>query len=322
MSYNPFVITTQKATVAELFDGYLAHLEARGASCYDHMISLLSHAKEHIGANKKASEIAPEEICGWLGIIYSRGSASMADRARAYLRAVWSWGMMAANDYRNPNSVNWGIRKNPVDEIKADHKASSRVRSRFLDRSELDRFIAQLMNSIDNQSSKVLLLALLIGCRIEEATKLKASSYNSCLGTIHWDITKTGKPHQVGLGPLAKTLMDGWCAGKESEQNIFPGIKNRDLPISSETVFKHFRKFGFKDASPRDACRRSFKTHIRSAGVSIEIANIIQQHSERSVSYRHYDRYALTTEAALQMSNALKMWEEWLLSNSQGGMRI
>ena len=311
MSYNPYVTTIP--TVGMLFDSYLESLKKRNASCADHMDNILSNAKAFLGNETKASEVSPESVCAWLGTIYARGSISMADRARAYLKAAFNYGMKAKYDYRSPNSVQWNIQVNPIDSIPTDRGASTKVHSRFFDREELGRFITLLDNDLENVSARALLLCLSIGCRIQEGSFLQVKMFDSEKGIIRWNTTKTGQPHQVALGSKIWEMMNEWCKGKDSESFIFPSPKDASKPVSSDTILKYFKRLGFKDAEPRSACRRTLKSMGQVAGITLDMLNIIQNHSsDRSVSTLNYNRYSLTEDAMIKMRQALNQWEEFL----------
>lgn len=317
MTYNPYVATAP--TLDTLFNAYVSHLKNRNATCSEHMEAILRNASSHIGGAIPVSNVTTESICSWLGSIYARGSVAMADRARAYLKACFNWGMSIKFDYRNPNAVNWQIKNNPVLAIPSDRGASSKARSRFLDRNELDRFVAHLQNDMGNVSARVLMFCLSIGSRIEEGACLKVNMYEPSTGIVRWETTKTKKPHQVALGTRMRSLMNEWIVGKESDEFIFPSSKDNSKPVSSNTILKYFGRIGFgEDVTPRDACRRTFKSMGQVANIDLTMLDLIQQHaSDRSISTLHYNRYSLTEEAMERMRMALNQWEEWLYGNNK-----
>lgn len=70
---------------------------------------------------------------------------------------------------------------------------------------------------------------------------------------------------------------------------------------------------GFENASPRDACRRTFKTMGQIAGITIELLDLIQNHvTVRSVSSTNYNRYNLTNNGRQKMNEVLAKWESFL----------
>jgi integrase len=294
-----------------LFNAYLSSLENRGARSLRNMKNILACAQDALGAETLAAAVSPEAICAWLGQIYARGADSHSDRARAALKAVFNFGMKAKFDYRT-SGVAWNLKSNPTDLIPVDRGASSRVRTRFLNRDELFRFHSDLTGNLDSPAARVLLFCLLTGCRIEES-QIKIGMVDLGTGIIRWAKTKSGKPHQIAMGNRLWGLLKEWCENRSSEEFLFPSSREPQKPVSCDTIIKYFNRLGFKGATPRDACRRTVKTMGQVAGIDLSILDIIQNHaSDRSVSTLNYNRYALTDDAAVVMRNALNKWENWI----------
>lgn len=313
MTHNPFIQsiatpTHNCACFGMVVDRYLDHLQARGAVCHRHMVRILDSAKSSIGADTPAESVTPEAICIWLGSIWDRGSKSMADRARAYLSAAYTHAMQF--DYRTRNR-SLGIKENPVSRIPAT-TASSHVRNRVATKDELIRFYRDLRAKKQNPAAGALLLAMLTGCRVEEASHLKVNSLNFIEGSLYWEKTKTGVSHKIGLGTAALDLLTELTHGKSLEDFIFESKRKPGTPVTSDSVLKYFGRMGFENATPRDFCRRTFTSWAQVAGLNRELIDLIQNHRERSIATRHYDRFLFLPDGIAVTSKGLRQWESWL----------
>lgn len=313
MTFN-HTITAVRPTVSSLFNAYLASLANRGARSLNSIRNILTSAQAAIGGDCLASEVSSEAICSWLSQIYARGAAAHTDRARAILKAAFNFGMKARFDYRTSNGMNWGIKSNPTNVIPVDRGASSHVRTRFLDRDELTRFHRHIINDMENPAARVLIFCLLTGCRIEES-QIKIKNLDLVQAIVYWKKTKTGKPHQIAIGNRLLSYLKGWCEGRDNCEYIIQSAKDPSKPVSCDTVIKYFNRLGFAGATPRDACRRTFKTMGQVAGVELGVLDLIQNHTNnRSVSMLCYNRFSLTYEAMEMMKNSLNQWEERIIN--------
>ena len=319
MGINPF-IPKATTTIENVISAYLGSLESRGASSHYHISRVLTKAMQHFGKDTNASEISPAMVCDFLGSIYSRGSEAMADRAHSILKACFNHSIKSPYNYRTKAFAVNGITSNPLDMVPADRKASSHVCNRFLTKEELSSFLVRLENDSEHPASKILRLCVLIGSRLIESASLKVSSYNPETKVLKWETTKTGVPHQICVNDYIHSFMMEWIKGKEQNDFIFPSMKNSMLHTSVDTVQKYFDRLGFKDCTSRDACRRTFKVWIQSCAVSKELADRLQNHSDRSVSSRHYDRHFMCEDGMKEMQNAFDRWVSFLNSLSKFSM--
>jgi integrase len=312
MGHNPFIpsitATSNTITFGLIVDNYLASLNARGAVCGRSMARILGSAKESIGEAVPASQVSPEAVCKWLGVIWGRGSEAMADRARAYLSAAFNHSMQY--DYRNPSNHH-GIKENPVSLIQSTN-ASSHVRNRIASKQELSSFISRIESDLEHPAARALLISLLVGCRIEEAANLTVKSFNISEKSLYWDKTKTGVSHKIGIGNKVAGLLRLWSAEKSDDDYIFPSQTNPRRAVSADTILKYFGRMRFVSATPRDFCRRSFASWAQAAGLTREMIDLIQCHQVRSIATRHYDRYKFTEDGIQAISKALNAWENWI----------
>ena len=313
MSLNPYVQNTEQATVSDLFNGYIKHLEIKKAHSCDHVRRALTMVGNEIGKDIIASQIKSEMVCDVLSKIYAKGSRSHAAWLRQTLNSVWVWGSKNVNDYRITDSINFGIgSNNPIAEIPCDTKALTASRERFFTEKEMLGYLRFLQANSEHPASGVLLLALLTGSRIEEIANLRVIDFNNDVGTIFFAQTKCGNSHKIGLGQWAWSILREKCIGKSEDAYIFPGIRNHDAPISNNSIYVFFANAGLKNACPRDS-RRTFKTLAQAAGIKREILDLIQNHRDGTVASKHYDKFFATSEAIDIMQEVLNRWEHWLL---------
>lgn len=317
MSFNPYVQSvTSQATIAELFEGYLAYLENKGAKSINHVKRVLGMVSDTLGASTPISMVTTDSICKILGKVYQEGSHAHAAWIRQLLMSVWRWGSRVVNDYRIKGAVNYGITSNPVQAIPSDNKSLTASRGRFFTIKELPAYLGFLQANLDHPAAGVLCVALLTGSRIEEIANLTVGDFDSEKGTIHFAKTKTGNAHTVGLGQWAKSILKEKTHGKTSNHFIFTGLRNTAKPISNNSIYVFFEKAGLKDACPRDS-RRTVKTLAQVAGISRETLDLIQNHNDGSIASKHYDKFFATTEAVKVMQEALNRWEGYLLNTNR-----
>src|SRR5882757_6991159 len=92
---------TRAGTVADLFEAYTDALKEAGKPSWKETKKGLNKIADLLGRNRPAREIEPEEVTEVLRPIFERGTRSMADHVRSYIRAAFNWGMKSELDYRN-----------------------------------------------------------------------------------------------------------------------------------------------------------------------------------------------------------------------------
>ena len=73
--------------------------------------------------------------------IYERGARAMADHARCYIHAAYSWGMKSEHDYRSASPRRFEIAFNPATGIPTEPKVQG---TRWLDENEFVRLFRWL----------------------------------------------------------------------------------------------------------------------------------------------------------------------------------
>jgi hypothetical protein len=168
---------TAKGTLAELAEGYVADLRARGAKVAVQVERILEHALADIGRDRLASSVKPADIVPHLAAIHHRGSEVQANTVRAYLSACFAFGLKAEHDFTRKRTVaSWGLTSNPVAAIPAS-EAAHRACDRFLTPAELRTFWTWLQGRRDKSlMASAVLLRISTGQRSEEVLRI------TCLG--------------------------------------------------------------------------------------------------------------------------------------------
>lgn len=319
---NPYLrrnnrVTKRPATVRDLFEAYVAHLEKRGAdAAYQAKRILLKRedaAVTELGQDRPARDITAADVVALLSSIHGRGTAGQADATRSYVRAAFAWGMSAANDYtKQIETADWGITANPVATIPKDDEAGT-VGSRFLSEAEFKLFWAWLSDRRSQSSTcDVLMLQLLTGQRIKELCRLRVASYDADEGVLDLGKTKNGRVHGIPLCRQARELMR--AVRPNTAGVLFPHRFDRERSIlttgPNKTVHTFIEETGFEPFVPRDL-RRTWKTLAGRAGVDKVWRDLYQNHTlpGSDVSAKHYDYHDHIPE---MREHVLPKWEAFV----------
>lgn len=297
-------------TVGDLFAGYLAHLEAAGKPSAVEVRKGLDKAAEAIGRRRLAREVTPREITAVLAPIYARGSASMADHVRSYLRAAFSWGLKADNDYRRPNQrQRFNLERNPAADIPTEPK---KVGTRWLDPAEFQevyRWLQAPDSTVTPRYTVAVRLLMLTGQRVREITQLHADQWNSAERLLTWEKTKNGRPHCIPVCKQAADLLDGLTPSPRGW--LIPAAMDPTTPVTDEALYCMLWRTRQRMSLPVFALRdlrRTWKTLAGEAGLTKQERDLLQNHARHDVSSRHYDRYEYMPEKRA----AIDKWEIWV----------
>lgn len=297
-------------TVGDLFTAYLQHLEAAGKMGATEARKNLNKAAEIIGRNRQARDVSAREITSVLAPIYARGSASMADHVRGYLRAAFSWGLKADNDYRRPNHrQRFGLDRNPAADIPTEPK---KVGTRWLKVSEFIKVYERLADpgtTVTPHYCIAMRVLMLTGQRVGEIVQLKADQWHSGTRTLMWQKTKNGRPHSIPVCAQAAALLDSLVPSPSGL--LFPSVTDETKNVSEDTLYAALWRVRQRIDIPAFALRdlrRTWKTLAGEAGLTKEERDLLQNHAKQDVSSRHYDRWEYMPEKRA----AVAKWEAWL----------
>lgn len=309
-----FEASQRPGTVRDLFNGYIAHLQANGKRSVVDAEYNLHRLLRAIDADMEANKVTPEHIAFVLRPIYLRGSVSMADHMRGYVQSAFNWAIRSERDYRNNAPKRFFLERNPAADIPSEPKKPG---DRWLSVEELREFWLWLHirephnpranHSIRESNQRALRLLIITGQRVEMIAGLNASMLHD--GCIDWERTKNGLPHLLPLPSQALPLLvepneHGWFFPMDTR----PTEHVRDTLLYSITQ-RFCERTGVKPFAPRDL-RRTWKTLAGKAGISKTDRDLIQHHARSDVSSRHYDRYEYMNEKRVAMAR----WSEWFQS--------
>jgi len=300
---------TRPGTVADLFEAYVAHLKASGKSSWKEAEKGFNKIADTLGRNRPARDIEPNEITDLIRPIYDRGTRSMADHVRSYIRSAYSWGLKSEHDYRNASQRRFRLVFNPAAGIPTEPK---KVGTRWLDEEEFLRLYRWLEcpdTPVHPPYTRAVRILMLTGQRVEEIARLHVDQWDAMERIIDWSKTKNGKPHAIPVPEVAAELIEsikpnthGW---------FFPSATDPTKPVSHGTLYSFMWRQREREVIPvvtnRDL-RRTWKTLAGQAGLSKEIRDRLQNHTLQDVSSKSYDRWNYMPEKRA----AMKKWDAFV----------
>jgi integrase len=296
-------------TVADLFDGYVAHLKRSGKPSWTEVEYCFTKIISTLGRNRLARDITPDDVLGVLRPIYERGKPALADHVRSYVRSAYSWAIKSEHDYRSTAPRRFKLASNPAGGIPTEPKV---VGTRWLNEDEFVRLYRWLEcpdAPVHPPYTRAVRILMLTGQRVEEIANLHIDQWNAKEQIIDWSKTKNGQPHAIPVPPLAVELINsifpnqyGW---------FFPSAKDPSRPVSAGTLYSFMWRQREREVIPvvtnRDL-RRTWKTLAGKAGISKEIRDRIQNHALQDVSSKSYDRWSYMPEKRA----AMETWDKFV----------
>jgi integrase len=300
---------SRTGTVGDLFEGYVAYLKASGKKSWRETEKGLNKIADTLGQHRAAREIEPQEIVDLIRPIYERGTRSMADHVRSYIRSAFSWGLKSEHDYRSTTPRRFGLVHNPAAGIPTEPYVPS---NRWLDEDEFLRLYRWLEcpdTPVHPPYTRAVRLLMLTGQRVEEIARLHVDQWDAKERIIDWSTTKNGKPHAIPVPDLAAELLEsirpnayGW---------FFPSAFDPSKPVAHTTLYSFMwrqRERGVIPVVTNRDLRRTWKTLAGKAGLSKEIRDRLQNHTLQDISSKAYDRWNYMPEKRA----AMKKWNTFV----------
>jgi integrase len=264
-----------------------------------------------IAPNTKANQINKDHIILVLHQITTRGSLVMANRMRAYLSALFQYGLFFDDSTESlTRGVKFYLNHNPVHAVKKVLK-NEKVGDRSLNDSEIFAFWQALENSkINICRMNVFKLLLITGQRVEEVAGMTWDEIDlkDCLWSLPSTRTKNKRSHIVPLNQVAIKIIRS--TPKYHDKYVFPGQElSKPLPTDgfAQALSRLLENTNIDKFVPRDL-RRTFKTLTGKAGISKDVRDRLQNHALTDVSSLHYDKYDYLKEKR----EAMKTWNDYL----------
>lgn len=259
----------------------------------------------------KASDVTKADIISILHEITARGSLIMANRMRAYLSAMFKWGIEFDDEQAAiTHNVQFFIESNPVINVKKPLKKEQPT-DRYLTESEVHTFWEALNKShISQHRANVFKLMLALGCRVEALSDLRWTDIDlkDRLVTIRPARSKKGNYWVIPINDIAYDVLIN--NPRLNDEFLFPaknGMEPLRLDGYSKAITRLCKQFNIEPFTPKDL-RTTFKTLSGKAGLTKEIRDRIQNHALTDVSTKHYDRYDYLKEKR----EALLKWDSFL----------
>lgn len=319
---KPELAKPSKATVERMFEGYVAHMRAKGRASVDEVERALLKAKNNaadaLGRDTPAKDVPAIKIVDYLAGFYKAGHHGAADKHRSYIGSAYTWAMQSANDYKATERQDWGIERNPVVEIPRDDEATN-TRDRNLAASEIRTVWEAATDGNGGFSLEIeSLIKIMICCgqRVQETLRLEGKEVDLDAGLWNMPAHKTKLrkyPHVVPLPkqaiPILRRLIE-----KHGDGYLFASRSGSSIDvIQVRSVSQAVRRWLDTDGvdleafQPRDL-RRTWKSRAHDAGVDRFTRDLIQQHAKNDTGSKHYDR----AEYLPQKQEAMRKWGDWL----------
>jgi integrase len=291
----------QAANVLDLVQGYLGHAVTRQRSrtYKETERHLLQHAAPlH---HERVEAVHRRDIAELLEKVAKRSGPIAANRVRAALSALWSWGLRSGLIEADSNPVAFTVR-NP-----------ERTRERVLNDAEL-RAIWDATN--DNADySRIVRLCLLTGCRREEIGSLRWDEVQADRIVFGPDRMKGNLAHEIALLPMIAAILPK--RPEQAEGCVFGkrGTGFSGWSKSKKTLDAALTKAGVKmPAWGLHDLRRTFSTSLHDAGVEPIVIEALLAHKQQGVaavynraSFREAKRTALMRWHGILTANTRPM---------------
>jgi integrase len=271
---NPSVERKKKrtaGTVLEAIEAYLTYAKERQKPrTYK---ETERHLRIHAAAlhHDRAEAVRRRDITALLERIAKGSGPVAANRVRATLSAVWTWGLRTGLIEGENNPVTFTVR-NP-----------EKARERVLSDVELKAIWSATGDDADY--SRIVRLCLLTGCRREEIAGLRWDEVQGDKIVINPGRMKGGVAHEIALLPMISATLpprpenpEGSAFGKRGTG--FSGFRKRKQKLDAKIAERGLRMtpWGLHDL------RRTFSTRLHDAGVEPLVIEALLAHKQQGVA--------------------------------------
>jgi integrase len=258
----------------QLVDLYLVHVKSElSHHHYEAIKKAYNFNLQGFDCTIKASDISKQDIISIINPITARGSLIAANRMRAYLSAMFKWGI-EFDDEPDAIKINvqFYIESNPVTYVFTYVKKPLKKEAptdRFLTESEVRTFWAALdKSSMSPHRANVFRLMLALGARVEALSGLRWADidWKERLITIPPERSKNGAYWVIPINDIAYEVLIN--NPKFNAEFLFPA-KNGKEPLRldgyAKAITRTCKQFSIESFTPKDL-RTTFKTLAGKAG--------------------------------------------------------
>ena len=290
---NPSVERKKKraaGTMIEVVEGYLAYAKARQRS--RSFRETERHLRIHAAPlhHDRVETVRRGDIAALLGRIVASSGPIAANRLRAALSAMWTWGLRTGLIDADNNPVAFTVRQ------------TEKPRDRTLTGAELKAIWDTTDDGKDY--SRIVRLCLLTGCRREEIGGLRWEEIQDDRIVIGADRMKRNLPHEIALLPMISSILPsrpddvgGFVFGRR--RSGFSGWSKSKTALDAKLadLGEEIPAWGLHDL------RRTFSTRLHDAGVEPLVIEALLAHKQQGVA-AVYNRASFREAKAM----ALKRW--------------
>ena len=170
------------------------------------------------------------------------------------------------------------------------YRGADAARIRYLSRDECRR----LLNSCRPDFRRLVMAALVSGCRYGELTRLKVADFNNDVGTLLIRETKSGKPRHVPLDNEGRAFFASITAGRAPGDTMLVRLDGRAWgkahqvrPLAEASAAARL------EPSPNFHClRHTWASHRVMAGAPLMVVAEVLGHADTRMVERHYGHLA------------------------------
>lgn len=240
------------------------------------------------------NEISKNQIVSLLDDkAYKNDSPTMANRIRARLSKVYSFGMERGLADSNPVQAT------------STYKSGETKRDRFYEQDEIQE-LWNFFEQLEQPTKSVLKMLLVTGQRKTETMKMRWDDIHSDVWTIPAELAKNKKPHDVPLSDMALEIINQIRPITGETDFVFCSPKKENLPMGWLTRARRNiqRQSSVSDFRPHDL-RRTVATYMAKLQVDRTVLGKILNHkglSGDSQVTAIYDRHSYMKEKRQAMN--------------------
>lgn len=268
--------------------------------------SLKSDVMPYLGS-RPIAEITPPEVLDVVRRVERRGALDVAGRVLQRVSAVFRFAVQTGRTMVNPAAELKGVLKTR----KVEHRAS-------LNRTELPELLTALSNYNGHPLTRYALkLLLLTFVRPGELRGAKWEEFD--LETEVWRIPgermKMNSDHLVPLSRQALILLDEIEVISGNYELLFPGERNRNKPISENTMTYALYRMGFKSRATSHGIRATASSILNEEEFNRDAIERQLAHMERNKVRGAYTHHA---EYLADRTRMMQWWADYLDSVESG----
>lgn len=274
--------------------GYLRQIEQR----------LASDAYPHIGA-LPVRTVTPAHVKDVLKRVEKRGSPASAKLLRTWIGGVFRY---AASELLVETDPTWPLR--------FSIKAPKTRHIQHLTAKEVPRFLQAIEQVQAEHATKI--AVKLLWLTVVRTVELRCAEWQEFdlearVWTIPAERMKMREAHVVPLSEQAIELLQMLQPLTGRGRYVFPGRKDREQPLTHETIRDVFNRAGYAGKFTPHGIRGTFSTYFNEVGADAELIELTLAHKDRDkirVAYNHAKKLDRRRELVQEWANLTDAWRD------------